>query len=87
MEADSEVRRYVGGIPQTRKDAERKFRDAHLKNASARLALRATIFRPEGRCIGDCGLYPNVGQMGTAPGHVAIAFYLTSEYWGPKIGD
>jgi RimJ/RimL family protein N-acetyltransferase len=32
MEADPEVRRYVGGTPRTRKDAERKFRDAHLKN-------------------------------------------------------
>jgi len=52
MEADPEVRRYVGGAPRTRKDAERKFRDVHLQCASDRLALRATIFKPEGRYIG-----------------------------------
>ena len=82
MEADPEVRRYVGGTPRARKEAERKFRDAHLKNASARLALRATIFKPEDRYIGYCGLYPNVGPRGAVSGEAALAFYLARQYWG-----
>ena len=82
IEADAEVRRYVGGAPRTRKDAERKFRDVHLKSTSDRLALRATIFKPEGRYIGYCGLYPNFGPKGPAPGEAALAFYLAREYWG-----
>jgi len=82
MEADSEVRRYVGGAPRIRKDAERKFRDTHLKRASARLALRATIFKPEGRYIGYCGLFQNFGMRGPVKGEAALAFYLARDYWG-----
>lgn len=82
IEADPEVRRYVGGAPRTRKDAERKFRDVHLESASARLALRATIFKPEGRYIGYCGLYPNFGPGGPVPDEAAIALYLARDYWG-----
>lgn len=82
MEADPEVRRYVGGAPRMRKDAERKFRDTHLKRASARLALRATIFKPDGRYIGYCGLFPNFGRRGPVAGEAVLAFYLAREYWG-----
>jgi RimJ/RimL family protein N-acetyltransferase len=82
MEADPEVRRYVGGAPRMRSQAERKFREAHLKHASARLALRATIFKPEGRYIGYCGLYPNFRPGGALPGEAVLAFYLAREYWG-----
>lgn len=82
IEADAEVRRYVGGVPRTRKDAERKFRDSHLQNASDRLALRATIFKPERRYIGYCGLYPNLGSRGIISSEAALAFYLAREYWG-----
>ena len=82
MEADPEVRRYVGGAPRTRPEAERKFREAHLKHAAARLALRATIYKPEGRYIGYCGLYPNFQPGGALPGEAVLALYLTREYWG-----
>jgi len=82
IEADPEVRRYVGGTPRARKDAERKFRNAHLKNALARLALRATIFKPEDRYIGYCGLYPNFGPRGAISGEAALGLYLARQYWG-----
>lgn len=82
MEADPEVRRYVGGAPRTRKDAERKFRDVHLKSASARLALRATILKAKGCYIGYCGLYPNFGPRGPVPGEATLAFYLARAFWG-----
>lgn len=82
MEADPEVRRYVGGAPRSRPGAERKFRSTHLRRAKARLALRATIFKPDGRYIGYCGLFPNVGSRGPVAGEAALAFYLAREYWG-----
>ena len=55
-EADPEVRRFVGGKPRTREDAERKFRDVHLTAGGAWLGLMATIFnRRTGTLdIADC---------------------------------
>lgn len=82
IEADPEVRRYVGGAPRTRQDAERRFRDNHLKRASNELALRATIFKPENRYIGYCGLYPHFGPRGVISGEAALAFYFSPKYWG-----
>jgi [ribosomal protein S5]-alanine N-acetyltransferase len=82
MEADPEVRRYVGGAPRMRKDAERKFRDTFLKRADARLALRATIFKPEGCYIGYCGLGPNFRPTGPRSNEAALGFYLARKYWG-----
>ncbi len=82
LESDPEVRRYVGGAPRTRNEAERKFRDSLLHRASARLALRATVFKPEGRYIGYCGLYPNFTAAGVSPGEATLGLYLAREYWG-----
>ena len=82
MEADPEVRRYVGGAPRSREEAERKFRSAHLKRAKARLALRATIFKADVRYIGYCGLFPNFGPRGAVAREATLAFYLAREYWG-----
>jgi RimJ/RimL family protein N-acetyltransferase len=82
MEADPDVRRYVGGGPRSRKDAERKFRDTHLGHASDQLALRATIFKSTSLYIGYCGLYPSFGPKGAKPGEAALAIYLAREYWG-----
>jgi [ribosomal protein S5]-alanine N-acetyltransferase len=82
MEADPEVRRYFGP-PRAREAAERKFRDVYLPPVTNRMALWATVFKPEGRYIGYCGIYPHFG-----PGEVAIAgegvlaFYLARAYWG-----
>ena len=77
LEADPDVRRYVGGLPRPRADAERKFL-RHLKNARRRLALRATIFKADARYIGYCGLYAGDGR----PGEATLAFTLAKEYWG-----
>ena len=81
MEADSEVRRYVGGGPRRRRDAEQKFRE-HLRHASDELALRATIFKPTNLYIGYCGLYPHFGAGGAVSGEAVLAVYLAREYWG-----
>ena len=82
MEADPEVRRYVGGAPRSREDAERKFRNTHLKGAKGRLGLRATVLKQYGKYIGYCGLYPHVGPRGPVRGEATLAFYLAREYWG-----
>jgi RimJ/RimL family protein N-acetyltransferase len=46
MEADPEVRRWVGGAPRTREAAEEKFRQ-HSR-------MWAIVYKPEGRYIGYC---------------------------------
>jgi [ribosomal protein S5]-alanine N-acetyltransferase len=82
LEADAEVRRYVGGAPRPHEVAVRKFRSTLLKNASRKLALRATIFKADGRYIGYSGLYPNFRPGGSVPGEAVLAFCLAREYWG-----
>jgi len=81
IEADPQVRRYVGGAPRTREAAEQKFRDG-LPAASNPLSVRATIFKPEGCYIGRCGLHPNFGASGPLAHEAALAFYLDPQYWG-----
>jgi ribosomal-protein-alanine N-acetyltransferase len=83
MEADAEVRRYVGGAPRTREGAERKFRDVQLRPIDAGLGLMAMIFKADGRYIGYCGLYPNFdGAGGKTEGEAVLGFTLARSYWG-----
>ena len=83
MEADPEVRRFVGGAPRSREGAEAKFRNVYLQPAPDRMALWATVYKPEGRYIGYCGVYPYFDDRGGAiPGEGVLAFYLARPYWG-----
>jgi len=82
LEADAEVRRYVGGAPRPREVAVRRFRERLLKNAARNLALRATIFKAEGLYIGYAGLYPNFRPGGSVRGEAVLAFCLAREFWG-----
>jgi ribosomal-protein-alanine N-acetyltransferase len=82
MEADPEVRRYVGGRPRTREEADRKFREVYLKPVRNRMGMWATVFKPEGRYIGYCGVYPHFGDHGPIPGEGTLAYYLARPYWG-----
>lgn len=72
MEADPEVRRWVGGYPRSREAAEEKFRRVYLKPRPNRLGMWATVFKPDGRYIGYCGIY----------GEGTLGYYLAREYWG-----
>lgn len=81
MEADPEVRRYVGGRPRPHPEAVAKFHSVHL-GAPGRLKLWATVFKPERRYIGYCGIYPHFGPAGAIPGEGTLAFYLARPYWG-----
>ena len=82
LEADPEVRRFVGGRPRTREEAERRFRDRFLRSVPDRLSLWATLFKPEERYIGYCGVYPHFGEAGAIPGEGALGFTLARAYWG-----
>lgn len=82
MEADPEVRRFVGGTPRTREAAERKFREVYLAPVPDRMGLWATVFKPESRYVGYCGVYGNRTTAGVAAGEGVIGFYLARGYWG-----
>jgi [ribosomal protein S5]-alanine N-acetyltransferase len=82
LEGDPEVRRFVGGKPRTREEAERRFRERFLRSTSDRLRLWATVFKPDGRYIGYCGVYPYFGEAGPIPGEGALGFTLARAYWG-----
>jgi len=68
MEMDPEVRRFVGGRPRTREEAEERFRNAG--------GLCAAVLKAENRYIGRCGLHPMPG------GGVGLGFYIARAYWG-----
>ena len=42
----------------------------------------ATIYKPEGRYIGQCGVYPRFGTVGPMAGEGTLGIYLARPYWG-----
>ena len=82
LEADPEVRRFVGRTPRTRDSAERRFRDAFLSPAAGRFRLWATVLKSEGAYVGYCGVYPRFGDSGPIPGEGALGFTVARAYWG-----
>jgi len=84
MEMDSKVRRFVGGYPRSREDAEKRFpKNQAEKMGTDRLALWATIFRIENKYIGRCGLVPHFNPDGKPiPSEAALGFYIAPKYWG-----
>jgi Acetyltransferase (GNAT) domain len=47
------------------------------------MGLLATVFKPEHRYIGRCGLYPNRDDDNAAiPREAVLAYYLARPYWG-----
>lgn len=81
MEADAEVRKYVGGAPRTREAAEQKF-SGLMQPGEDRLRMWATILKAENRYIGRCGLYPHLRGGEKADGEAVLAFYLARAWWG-----
>ncbi|HEV2474175.1 MAG TPA: GNAT family N-acetyltransferase [Chthonomonadales bacterium] len=82
MEMDPDVRRFVGGQPRTRAEAEKRFYGALGDAPFEKLRLWATILKSDGRYIGRCGIYPHFGEAGPVAGEGSIAFYLAREFWG-----
>jgi ribosomal-protein-alanine N-acetyltransferase len=82
MEQDLEVRRYVGGQPRSREDAESRFMKV-IEPVKDRMGLWATVFKPEGSYIGRCGLYPHFKDGGGVyEDEASIAYYVATAYWG-----
>lgn len=81
MEMDAEVRRYVGGQPRTREEAERRFMAA-LKPADDLLSMWATLLKETGQYVGRCGVYPHFDRNGIPIAEEGtLAFYIASGYW------
>jgi [ribosomal protein S5]-alanine N-acetyltransferase len=88
MEMDAEVRRYVGGYPRTRENAERKFPSGQLREGLGRLGVWATVLKSNGQYIGRCGLYPHIDSAGeTVAGEATLSFYIAREYWGQGLAS
>lgn len=69
-----------------RSELERSFREVWL--VPKPLGLRATVFKPDNRYIGRCGLYPFRNESdATVAGEAVLAFYLAREYWGRNIAS
>jgi ribosomal-protein-alanine N-acetyltransferase len=83
MEADPEFRRYVGGRPRTREEAERRFMESAIKPSSNLLSMWATILKPARQYIGRCGIYPHFKPYGGVfEGEAALGLYIATEYSG-----
>jgi [ribosomal protein S5]-alanine N-acetyltransferase len=82
MEGDPEVRRYVGGAPRTREAAEQRFWSGPMTPVTDRMAMWATVLKPEGSYVGRCGLYPHLKGEKRAPDEGVLAFYLARAFWG-----
>jgi len=79
MESDAEYRRPQMVHP--RAELERKFREVWLPPKP--MGLMATVYKPEGRYIGRCGLYPRRTDEGhLIAGEAMLAYYLARPYWG-----
>jgi RimJ/RimL family protein N-acetyltransferase len=88
MEMDPEVRRYVGGYPRSREDAERKFPYGQLQEVSGRLGVWATVLKSNGQYIGRCGLYPHINSPGeVVAGEASLSFYIARAYWGQGLAS
>src|SRR5947209_17041690 len=66
MMADPEFRRLSGGSPLSREEAETSLRSMIIRQEAflqpKPMGVFATVFKPEGRYIGRCGLYPHRGE-------------------------
>lgn len=81
MEADPDFRRYVGGAPRPRIQAEQRFMNG-LKPVTDRLSMWATVYKPENKYIGRCGIYPHFNHDGQPiPGEAALGLYIDKAYW------
>ena len=79
MESDAIYRRPQQVHP--RSELERSFWES--VSPPKAMGLLATVFKPEDRYIGRCGLYPNRNDVGNViPGEAVLAFYLARPYWG-----
>jgi RimJ/RimL family protein N-acetyltransferase len=82
MEQDPEIRRYVGGKPRSRSDAEDRFINGPMQPYDGFWAMWATTLKVDGRYVGRCGLYPHYDPEGEIiPGESSLGLYIAHKYW------
>jgi len=82
MEMDADVRRYTGGRPRTREEAEQRFMPFLAPPVNG-LSMWAAILKNENLYVGRCGIYPHFGYDDQPiPGEAALGIYLAKDYWG-----
>ena len=82
MQQDPDFRRYVGGKPRSRENAERKFRGTYLPRPKDDFALWATELKETGEYIGYCGISPHFSENGIVENEGSLAYYIAKEHWG-----
>jgi RimJ/RimL family protein N-acetyltransferase len=81
MEMDADVRRYVGGYPRAREEAEKRFRGS-LEPIKNGLGIWAIVLKDEGNYIGRGGVYPHMDGKGIAiPGEASLSLYIAKDHW------
>lgn len=82
MEADADFRRYVGGSPRPREQAEARFKNGFSHDKGS-LRMWAAIYKPGNTYIGRCGVYQHLDGSGVpVPGEGALGLYFDKAYWG-----
>ena len=82
-EADPDFRRYVGGRPRPREEAEARFMNDLNQSSDSQLRIWAMIYKIENKYIGRCGIYPHFNADNQPiPGEAAFGVYLDKAYWG-----
>jgi len=81
MEMDAAVRRYVGGRPRSRIDAEARFENS-LKPTASSLGVWAAILKSTQEYIGRSGVYPHINTAGIiVPDESFLSFYIARKFW------
>jgi ribosomal-protein-alanine N-acetyltransferase len=82
MDMDPDVRRYVGGRPRSRAEAEKRFMGS-LNPITNSLGIWATVLKSENKYIGRCGIYPHFDAGGIPiAGEASLGLYIATAYWG-----
>lgn len=82
MEMNPDVRRFVGGYPRSRSDAENRFRSGLQHPSLDGLGVWAAILKPTGQYVGRSGLYPHFGpRRKTVSSEAALSFYVDRAFW------
>lgn len=76
--ADPEVMRFVFR-PRTAEETRRGIKYFHEVESRHGFSLMATVYKPDGSMIGQCGLMP---QSIAGVAEVEIGYILAKSYWG-----
>jgi len=85
MEQDPDVRRYAGGRPRSRDEAERVFWERAMAPDRSVMGVWAADLKPDEIYVGRCGIYPEMQGDREIPGEGVLSFYIDSAYWGRGI--